>query len=92
MCQRLGSQTLATEVDHIIPHGGDQRLFWAKSNWQPLCKPHHSSKTHSEVHGYDFVLKPARPRNTGPRGADVNGRPLDPLHHWNKAGGGVGQS
>lgn len=31
----------ATVVDHIVPHRGDQQLFWDKSNWQPLCKVCH---------------------------------------------------
>lgn len=31
----------ATLVDHIIPHKGDNKLFWDRSNWQPLCKPCH---------------------------------------------------
>jgi len=32
----------ATVVDHIIPHGGDDRLFWDQHNWQALCTPCHS--------------------------------------------------
>ena len=35
----------ATEVDHIIPHRGDTKLFWRRSNWQALCKSCHSKKT-----------------------------------------------
>ena len=35
----------ATEVDHIIPHKGDMRLFWDTDNWQGLCKSCHSKKT-----------------------------------------------
>lgn len=35
----------ATEVDHIIPHKGDMRLFWDTDNWQSLCKSCHSKKT-----------------------------------------------
>ncbi|RGP37700.1 HNH endonuclease [Pseudotabrizicola alkalilacus] len=31
----------ATVVDHIIPHKGDDALFWNRQNWQPLCKPCH---------------------------------------------------
>ena len=38
----------AREVDHIIPHKGDQKLFWRRSNWQGLCKPCHSRKTANE--------------------------------------------
>lgn len=44
-CRRDGALTPATVVDHIIPHRGDERLFWDESNWQPLCKPCHDYKT-----------------------------------------------
>ena len=37
--------TKATVVDHIIPHRGDQKLFWDQDNWQALCKKHHDQKT-----------------------------------------------
>ena len=36
-CQRQGRVTAARVVDHIVPHQGDQRLFWDQANWQPLC-------------------------------------------------------
>jgi 5-methylcytosine-specific restriction endonuclease McrA len=35
----------ATVVDHIKPHKGDKALFWARSNWQPMCAPCHNRKT-----------------------------------------------
>ena len=39
----------ATEVDHIIPHKGDMKLFWnSDSNWQGLCRTCHSQKTARE--------------------------------------------
>lgn len=43
MCQAMKPPrvTAAEVVDHIIPHKGDQELFWLDSNWQALCKPHH---------------------------------------------------
>jgi 5-methylcytosine-specific restriction endonuclease McrA len=44
-CQEERTVRVANEVDHIIPHRGDMTLFWARSNWQSLCKPHHSAKT-----------------------------------------------
>lgn len=44
-CQRDGRTVPATEVDHIIPHRGNQDLFWDVDNWQALCKSHHSRKT-----------------------------------------------
>lgn len=44
-CEREGFVEPAKEVDHIKPHRGDQVLFWDESNWQSLCKRHHSAKT-----------------------------------------------
>jgi len=49
-CARCGAD--ATVVDHIIPHKGDQQLFWDTSNWQPLCKRCHDAKTASEDGGF----------------------------------------
>ncbi|WP_420102140.1 HNH endonuclease [Bosea sp. (in: a-proteobacteria)] len=52
-CAREGLTVRATVVDHIVPHRGDQRLFWDASNWQPLCTNHHSSdKQQREKRGY----------------------------------------
>ena len=31
-------------VDHIVPHKGDQQLFWDQSNWQALCRRCNSIK------------------------------------------------
>ena len=39
----------AREVDHIIPHKGNQELFWDVHNWQALCKRCHSRKTAKEM-------------------------------------------
>lgn len=44
-CHAEGKVGVATEVDHIVPHRGDKKLFWDRKNWQGLCKPHHSRKT-----------------------------------------------
>jgi 5-methylcytosine-specific restriction protein A len=40
--------TPATVVDHIVPHRGNQKLFWDRKNWQSLCKTHHDRKTAQE--------------------------------------------
>ena len=58
-------------VDHIVPHRGDQRLFWDRSNWQPLCHDDHDIIKQREEQG----------RVTG--GSDVQGRPTDSSHPWN---------
>lgn len=38
----------ASVVDHIEPHRGDQALFWNKTNWQSLCRTHHSADKQRE--------------------------------------------
>ncbi|HEV7323541.1 MAG TPA: HNH endonuclease signature motif containing protein [Bosea sp. (in: a-proteobacteria)] len=40
-CQARGETTIATVVDHVIPHKGDMALFWDVSNWQPACSWDH---------------------------------------------------
>ncbi|RXZ42693.1 HNH endonuclease [Crenobacter cavernae] len=51
-CDRCGSVTAATVVDHIVPHKGDRDMFWDRSNWQPLCKSCHDRKTAREDGGF----------------------------------------
>lgn len=51
-CERQGKTTPATEVDHIIPHKGNGKLFWDSNNWQPLCHECHSRKTATEDGGF----------------------------------------
>lgn len=51
-CKDAGVITAATVVDHVIPHKGDQDVFWDTSNWQPLCKACHDKKTAIEDGGF----------------------------------------
>lgn len=44
-CHSLGRVEAAVVVDHIIPHKGDDKLFWRRSNWQALCIVCHNRKT-----------------------------------------------
>lgn len=39
-CVRCGAP--AKVVDHVIPHRGDRKLFWSRSNWQALCTSCHA--------------------------------------------------
>ena len=72
MCAAIGRVEPATTVDHKIPHGGDERLFWDIGNLQGLCASCHSGwKRTQEKKGY------------GPA-ANVNGQPIDPGHPWNR--------
>jgi 5-methylcytosine-specific restriction protein A len=61
MCERDGFVTAATIVDHIVPHQGNQQLFWDRNNWQPLCKPHHDGEKAREeaASGQRFTCLPA---------------------------------
>lgn len=52
MCQAAGRTTLANCVDHIVPHKGDQVLFWDKKNWQSSCTPCNSKKAAAEEGGF----------------------------------------
>lgn len=41
----------ATVVDHIVPHKGNDALFWAQWNWQPATDRAHNKKTSREDRG-----------------------------------------
>lgn len=57
-CLAVGKTRGATDVDHIVPHRGSWALFWDQTNWQSLCKPHHSAKTAREDGGFGNRKKP----------------------------------
>lgn len=43
MCLRVDGNTSRLVCDHVIPHKGDEALFWDEDNLQTLCKPCHDS-------------------------------------------------
>jgi 5-methylcytosine-specific restriction enzyme A len=47
-CQAEGHIEPSTTVDHVVPHRGDQKLFWDEANWAALCKRCHDAKTARE--------------------------------------------
>lgn len=52
-CQEGKVRLLKAEVvDHIIPHKGDEVLFWDRNNWQSMTKDCHDKKTASEDGGF----------------------------------------
>lgn len=53
-CEAEGRATIATVVDHIIPHKGDVSLFWEEVNFQSLCKPHHDVTKRAQEAGKVF--------------------------------------
>ena len=46
VCVRCGAAS--TVVNHKVPHRGDLKLFWRRSNWEPVCKPCHDGPIQSE--------------------------------------------
>lgn len=44
-CERNGRTTAVYCTDHIVPHRGDERLFFDEDNWQSLCRDCHQTKT-----------------------------------------------
>ena len=70
MHQQRGMVVEATVVDHVVPHRGDLKLFWDRTNWQSLCKLcHDAHKQRIEKGG------------TVP-GCDLSGIPIDANHPW----------
>jgi len=66
ICVIVACGARSTVVDHIIPHRGDQTLFWSRRNWQAMCGPHHSRKTALEDGGF------GRPRLTRGRAVEIS--------------------
>lgn len=42
---RVCKDAVATEVDHVKPHRGDESLFFSGDNLQPICSDCHKKKT-----------------------------------------------
>jgi hypothetical protein len=71
MCMQQGRVTAATVVDHIVPHRGDEALFFGGS-LQSLCSPHHNRhKQALERRGYTDDI-------------DDDGWPTHPNHPANR--------
>lgn len=67
-CTARGLTVVATDLDHADGNPGNNDML----NLCPLCHSCHSRKTAAERAG------------TMRYGCDVDGRPLDPNHHWNE--------
>lgn len=61
-CLAEGHYVPATVVDHIVPHRGDQKLFWDESNWQALCKHCHDTKTMTDDRYKEYTYSDQRSR------------------------------
>ncbi len=71
MCLEHGVVVPAVVADHVVPHRGNQHMFWYGA-LQSLCREHHNtSKQQLETKGF-----------TDDIGTD--GFPVDPNHPFNK--------
>jgi len=48
ICQECNREP-ATQVDHIVEHKGDERLFWNFENTRSVCHQCHAEKSASEA-------------------------------------------
>ena len=71
---KRGAYVQATVVDHIVPHKGDNGLFWDTDNWQSLCEDCHN------------IHKQTLEKSGRELGCDLAGIPVDKNHHWNRKG------
>ena len=84
MCLAMGRQESATEVDHVIPWGGNHELFW-NNEFNALCKSCHSEKTY-----YETVKSGLLPNNIRVGSKDVTfliGSPCSGKTTWAKKQG-----
>jgi 5-methylcytosine-specific restriction protein A len=68
--QAVRGDPLLGVVNHKIPHRGDLKLFWSRSNWETQHKGCHDS------------VQQSFERTGVMRGCDEDGVPLDAGHHW----------
>jgi len=62
----------AEMVDHRIAHKGDARLFWDRSNWQPMTRACNSRKAVREEGGFgNPIASPSQPFTS--TGSNLNG-------------------
>ncbi|WP_442580732.1 hypothetical protein ACSBOB_01645 [Mesorhizobium sp. ASY16-5R] len=62
----------AAVAHHKVKHRGDPKLFFDLENVETVCKRDHDTLIQrEEARGYVI-------------GSDINGRPLDPQHPWNR--------
>lgn len=81
-CSLLGKNTPVHQVDHIIPHAGDDELAFDWDNLQSLCSFHHTAKTAQETEqGIEgpWMYNPARLVMSGLPGV---GKTWSAMHHY----------
>lgn len=75
LCNRCSTDhrpVAATVANHVIPHKGNEALFW-EGELESVCAPCHDGAIRSEE---------ARGHRIG---VTIEGRPKDPKHPWNRS-------
>lgn len=63
ICGAAHADTRMLEADHIVPHKGDPRLFWDKSNLWCVCGDCHRSvcqRIEAQHAGYPELIREAK--------------------------------
>lgn len=79
-CRQVGRLTQAEDVDHIVAHQGDQRLFFDLTNLQPICKPCHGTKTAAETRDRQATTTTSQAKDTWLRKVQARPDRLALLH------------
>lgn len=66
------------QVDHIVPHKGDPKLFWDRKNWQTLCQACGAYKSATEQGGRADRRRINAQKQGG--GIDSDGRIVMPVY------------
>ena len=83
-CLAAGRLTKANTVDHVVAISEGGPAYPGHDGLNSYCAPCHGAKT---ARGAEAgAIRSTKPR----RGCDINGRPLDPEHPWNKSLGADG--
>jgi 5-methylcytosine-specific restriction enzyme A len=77
-CQSCGrvEHSSRLHAHHLIPHKGDESLFWDPANLTTLCQPCHDALTVT-------VERPQEQRGYADA-CDMQGLPIDPRHPFNE--------
>ncbi len=68
--RHVGERVDAHQVDHVVPHKGDRRLFWDPRNHQSLCESCGGYKSAVEEGGRAHSTRPPTGAVSGMQGPD----------------------
>jgi 5-methylcytosine-specific restriction protein A len=54
-CRRGGQLTVATKVDHAVPHRGNEQRFFDDANLISLCRRHYDAAQRRRQEGHHVI-------------------------------------